>query len=46
MDEDKRDVWYWLSEATQAGWQDPGYTEPLEDTVKRAKAYLAQHKPA
>jgi hypothetical protein len=38
---EEHDAWHWLSEAERAGWQDPGQTEPLEDTVRRAKEYLA-----
>lgn len=30
-----------LQKATEAGWVDPGYTEPLAETVKRAQEWLA-----
>lgn len=33
-------AWDWLKAATKAGWEDPGETEPLEVTVKRAKEFL------
>lgn len=34
------DAWDVLTLATKSGWVDPGYTEPLDDTVKRAQTYL------
>jgi hypothetical protein len=39
---DDWDDWDWLSAATDAGWEDPGYTEPLEKTVERAKKFLSR----
>jgi hypothetical protein len=32
--------WDWLKAATDAGWCDPGETEPLDVTVNRAKEFL------
>lgn len=37
------DAWDWLRAATEAGWTDPGRTEPLEKTVERAKQFLADN---
>lgn len=35
------DVWFTLRNAKLFGWVDPGYTETIEETVKRAEDYLA-----
>ncbi len=37
-----KDVWGILNKAIEAGWEDPGFTELLEITKKRALAYLQQ----
>jgi len=34
------DVWQVLREATDKGWIDPGLTEPIDVTAKRARKYL------
>lgn len=36
------DAWGILRRAELFGWTDPGHTEPLEETVKRAQEYLDQ----
>jgi hypothetical protein len=33
-------AWDWLKAATEAGWEDPGETEPLDKTAARAREYL------
>lgn len=35
------DHFRFLQVATVLGWEDPGYTEPLETTVERARNWLA-----
>ena len=34
--------WDILSAASNAGWVDPGFTEPLTMTIERAREYLRQ----
>lgn len=36
------DAWGILRRAELFGWKDPGYTETIEETVKRAQEYLDQ----
>lgn len=40
METDDFDSWNWIMAAQKAGWIDPGFTETLPETVKRAKDYL------
>lgn len=45
MNDDSYKNWELIQRATTAGWVDPGHTESLTETARRAAEYLEQ-RPA